>query len=194
LLVANNLKIGVSGLNLNLPAFNFQITVGNILWICGKNGSGKSFLLQTILGMQKPKEGTVSFSFNSFSYLPQLHELRSHLPFSLKESIPSTFKVEQILSVGLLQEDLLGKAWNTASGGEKQRAFLTRIFLENAELVVLDEPTNHLDRASREKFWSLLIENLNPSRQALVLVSHEEEVEKQMEFLGQRFSWEKIHV
>lgn len=55
------------------------------------------------------------------------------------------------------------------SGGEHTCAELTRVFAEEADLLVLDEPTNHLDLASRE--W--LERRLRPLRAAVVVASHD---------------------
>lgn len=177
-----------------IPEVNIQLKAGKILWICGRNGSGKSFLLQTLLGLRKFRVGSLINTFASVSYLPQLHELRSHLPYSLREALPSDFSREEVLALELLQENNLHQSWNSASGGEKQRTLLTRVLLESRDLLVLDEPTNHLDRASKERFWHLLEQRMDPQRQALILVSHEEEVEKRFLESESNFSWEKLNV
>jgi ATPase subunit of ABC transporter with duplicated ATPase domains len=71
----------------------------------------------------------------------------------------------------LLGREILSRPWNSASGGERQRALLTRIFLSGAKVLVLDEPFNHLDQATRRTVEQRLGAVLGQGT-AVLMISH----------------------
>lgn len=153
---------------------------GQLLLVQGPNGSGKTTLLRALLGNIKPKRGKIYWSpeVRRTSYLAQVPESDFHIPITLADvlaiSTDSTLDLPTISSFGLLDENHLGLAWNRASGGERKRALLTRIFINDPSVLILDEPFNHLDESSR---WAIgrslnFYLSAKPSRAAIV-VSHE---------------------
>jgi ABC-type Mn2+/Zn2+ transport system ATPase subunit len=65
----------------------------------------------------------------------------------------------------------LNAAWNSASGGERQKALLSRTLLSHGKLFILDEPFNHLDQAGRENVQQIVLTLLEKNC-AIVVVSH----------------------
>lgn len=167
-LEAKNLACGAGG---RRPRdLNFSLAAGEAIHLRGANGSGKSLLLKTLLGLRKMERGEVVNTFTHTRYLTQMQNRSAHLPFSLAEITGDSWK-----KCGLLEERHLGLAWNRASGGERQRALLSRFFSQPGELLVLDEPFNHLDTAAREKTRALLRETLANPTYAVLLVSHDDD-------------------
>jgi ABC-type Mn2+/Zn2+ transport system ATPase subunit len=144
---------------------SFCLLAGNALHIRGPNGVGKSLLLKTIMGEHRFLSGELKNEFHRIAYLPQAQNRAAHLPFSLAE-------VANCANTKLLPEKL-GNAWNTASGGERQRALLARCFSKTAELYILDEPFNHLDQSARKLVKETIL--TLPKEAAILLVSHEED-------------------
>ncbi|MBY0371942.1 ATP-binding cassette domain-containing protein [bacterium] len=157
-----------------------SIYSGQLLLITGSNGCGKSTLLRTILGENTHYWGHVSINVpNSRKvYLPQLENTEIHLPLTLLDvlTISQSRKLseESVLRFGLLKEEHLGIAWNSASGGERKRTLLTRALMQNPSMMIFDEPMNHLDRKSRAAMISVMASFLKeqPDR-SIVMVCHQ---------------------
>ncbi len=161
---------------------HFRLPPGGILLITGPNGSGKSTLLRVLLKQLVPMRGIIRCSLPAprIQIIPQMQNLEFHLPMTLLDllqfSVPGPLSLDAVRSVGLLEETQLGVSWNTASGGERQRALLTRALLQNPQLLFLDEPLNHLDPASQKSLLGKISEFLEESTpqkpHGVVLVSH----------------------
>jgi ABC-type Mn2+/Zn2+ transport system ATPase subunit len=158
---------------------NIELEAGQILLLTGPNGSGKSTLLEIILGMRAPDSGSVHLQVPepAVSYLPQMQDTQTHMPFSLRDvlqvSINTDVDDDEITGYELLTNKHLDLGWNTASGGEKRRTLLTRIFLQKPELIVLDEPFNHLDHDSRIVMVSSLTRFVTSLNKCVIVSSHE---------------------
>ncbi|MBI1860079.1 MAG: ABC-F family ATP-binding cassette domain-containing protein [Deltaproteobacteria bacterium] len=158
---------------------NFGVNHGQILVVTGPNGSGKSTLLRLLLKDAPAKTGLVRCTVKraKIGLLPQLQNIAFHLPLQLRDVIGLLTRAHpaDAARFSLIQESDLGKAWNTASGGERQRTLLTCLLLNSPELLILDEPFNHLDPSSQ----AIMLEALSTflkggSPRAVVLVSHKE--------------------
>src|SRR5690606_36188392 len=139
------------------------------------NGIGKSTLLKTIVGKQKPLAGSIRYGTNvQFGYYDQnqatiigngtvLNELWDEWPMMNEKDIRS------ILGRFLFTGEDVEKPVTTLSGGEKARLSLAKLMLQKANTLVLDEPTNHLDLDSKE-----VLENaLDDFPGTILFVSHD---------------------
>jgi len=155
------------------------LDAGEILLITGPNGSGKSTLIDLILGRGTPDAGTVRLNVpvSDIGFLPQLQDNETHMPLSLRNVVGLALgrkaSDEEIITIGLLEQDHLSLAWNSASGGEKRRTLLTRTFLQNPALIILDEPFNHLDISSRALIVSGLQQFLALQNKCVIVCTHE---------------------
>jgi ABC-type Mn2+/Zn2+ transport system ATPase subunit len=147
---------------------NFSVQAGECLWISGSNGTGKTLLGRVIAGFH-PYEGQLHNTFRKVSYLPQVQEPLNHFPYQLRDLSPKHY---------FLEPEQLDLAWNTASGGERQKALLDRTFQREGDLFILDEPFNHLDQASKQKLQIFLNEFFSREKKTLVLVSHDAEPDR----------------
>jgi zinc/manganese transport system ATP-binding protein len=156
---------------------SFELKTGQILLIEGSNGSGKTTLVKVILGSHPYYQGHIRNDFPDATYLPQLGNVQFFLPLTVLDIIqlqaPDATS-ESVFNLGLLTDrHSLSRPWNTASGGERQKALLTRAFLNSAHMRILDEPFNHLDQAARRRLVEL-IKKENSSGCAVLLISHEQ--------------------
>lgn len=179
LLSAQRIEVRRSGAKPLFKNLNFEVRPGEVFQILGANGSGKSTLLSVCAAQLKPTRGKVKFSISplEIAYVPQLQNLESHLSLTLAEVVKVLVRrrvgPDEILSIGLLSAKQLGLAWNTASGGERQRVLLTSALLNDPRLLCLDEPLNHLDFQTREALLQAMTRFLNEkSNRSIVLVSH----------------------
>lgn len=152
---------------------SFALKKHEIILIEGDNGSGKTTLAKAILGLHKNFKGHIRLRTSKVDYLPQMGNVQFFLPVSLHDaiSLKSPSSLNEILDLGLMSESSLKRPWNSASGGERQKALLTRALLSRSEFLVLDEPLNHLDAQTRGRA-SALIENLAKQGCAILLISH----------------------
>ena len=148
--------VALRGVSYSTPAgrrlgcdVSFELGRGEVLLVTGPNGSGKSTLLELILGRRRCDSGLVQLNIpgSSVSYLPQLHDSETHMPFSLRDVLTMSLATadKEIIQEGLLTKEQLDLGWNSASGGEKRRALLTRTILQRPELILslihISEPT-----------------------------------------------------
>lgn len=133
---------------------SFELYPSQLLWISGPNGAGKSTLIRVILNQGWIENGTMEKNIDgkNIGYLPQLQNRQFHLPVTLRDMIATAVRgplsSDAIVQLGLLRPEQLYLGWNTASGGERKRALLTRLLLQDPTLLILDEPFGHLDAES----------------------------------------------
>ena len=157
---------------------SFGINAGQKTALIARNGYGKSSLLNIITGSVLQDEGRITFSREArMAYLPQNPHFGGHT--TIRQYISSAEKaededewtyehrVEEILSrLGITNLD---QSIDTLSGGEQKKVALSRILIDNVNLLLLDEATNHLDIQMIE--W--LEDFLNKQRLAILMVTHD---------------------
>ena len=149
---------------------------GERIGIVGRNGDGKTTLLEVLTGALEPDAGRVSQARGlHLGYLHQQDQLQD--THSVREAVlggradhewaadPRTREVVEELLAGIsLDRAVLG-----LSGGERRRCSLAALLLDDHDLLVLDEPTNHLDVEAVA--W--LAAHLAARPSALVVVTHD---------------------
>ncbi|MEH7463519.1 ABC-F type ribosomal protection protein [Bacillus thuringiensis] len=145
--------------NTLLEQMKATVKQGDIIGVIGRNGAGKSTVLQLINGKIKPTKGQVEWQQANvtIAYVEQEKEV-----FTSKEV--TTVEAELLSKWGVPTND-----FHTLSGGEKLKLRLAKGFAQNPTLLMLDEPTNHLDENSTE----LLIEQIKSYSGTIIVVSHD---------------------
>ncbi|HYX36990.1 MAG TPA: ATP-binding cassette domain-containing protein [Oligoflexus sp.] len=162
-----------------IERLSFDLNLGDLLVITGPNGIGKSTLLQILLGQARQAQGTIGWQLpmSRVGFLSQLHNREFHISLTLADIVSFANAVEpgliQERSHGLLHASQLNLAWNTASGGERQKTLLTRVFLKDPSVLILDEPMNHLDAISRQQLLTALRHFIADGQHAVIMVGHE---------------------
>ncbi len=177
------------GKNIILKNVNFEIYEGDFVGILGANGTGKTTLLNTILGIKKQLQGQVSKDKNiKFGYCQQRYSVTTNFPITVFEivSMPlvsnkrfgtrfSAFDKELVYNVLKLvkAENLSERYFFSLSGGQKQRVLIARALVNRPNCLILDEPTSDLDLKYERELLEL-IKSLNSEKKITVLlVSHE---------------------
>lgn len=172
-LVTKNLCVDAGGRTL-VRDLNVTLLRGEHLAIIGANGTGKTTLLNTILGKHTPQSGRLLFGGGvKPSYLAQnLFGIHAKNPMSyIWDRYPSMTQLEirnLLASVGFRGDDVFTSA-SGLSGGELARLNLARISLEHPNLLVLDEPTNHLDIYTKE----IICDALRDYPGTMIVVTHD---------------------
>lgn len=143
--------------------------------IKGVNGLGKTTLLKTLIGMQKPYSGTVEKDpFVEIGFFKQEESAVSQTALDyLWEEFPdrNNGEIRAMLAKCGLTTDHIESLMKVLSGGENAKVRLCKIMNREANVLVLDEPTNHLDVDAKDSLQSAI----KAFKGAVILVSHEPE-------------------
>ncbi len=183
-----------------LEGINFTLEPGTTVAITGRTGSGKSTILQLVMRMMDPTEGSISFKGAELGiwkldkyrehtgYVPQdvflfSDTIENNISFGVKEFKSKEREKERItesaLDAGVLEdikgfehgfETLLGERGVNLSGGQKQRISIARALIREPELLILDDCLSAVDVITEKHILGRLKKG-NDARSTLV-VSH----------------------
>ncbi|MEA3370466.1 MAG: ABC-F family ATP-binding cassette domain-containing protein [Campylobacterota bacterium] len=179
MLEADNLSFGYTPENILFKDITFNIKRGECLGIIGKNGKGKSTLLNTLAGELQALSGDIhSHPSVEFAHFGQTNIARLHPNATVTDEIHSantklsTQVIRSICGAMMFSGDSADKKVSLLSGGEKSRVMLGQILARSVNLLFLDEPTNHLDIDSIEA----LTNAIQTFEGAVIIVTHSEEL------------------
>jgi Fe-S cluster assembly ATP-binding protein len=166
MLEVNDLWVEVNGKEV-LKGVDFSIPSGETHILFGKNGSGKSSLLMTIMGFSRyqVKQGRIIFKGRDITSLP-VHE-RAHMGMGLAFQRPPSLRgvktrdIFDVCNINGVSCDQLAKKFDFSklldrelnvgfSGGEMKKSELLQLLLQDPELVMLDEPESGVDLENLE--------------------------------------------
>lgn len=183
-----------------LDGVTFQVQSGGVVAVLGPNGSGKTTILKTILGMVLPDEGEAYFQDksilkqwdyrNDIGYLPQIARFPENLTvqelIDMVKNIRSVDANEQLLIQRFGLAGSLDKKLSNLSGGTKQKVNIVLTFMFDSPLLILDEPTAGLDPVSLIQLKQLIKEEKEKGKSLLVtthIMSLVEELSDEIIFL-----------
>lgn len=162
-----------------LEPFSYGILKDDRIGIVGRNGIGKSTLLNIIAGYLESDSGSVvkgstvriGYFTQESSTLPENEKVIDYINDIAREihtsegTFTSSRMLERFLFTGEMQHSLVGKL----SGGEKRRLYLLGILMSSPNVLLLDEPTNDLDIET----LGILEEYLQSFPGPIITVSHD---------------------
>jgi ATP-binding cassette subfamily F protein 3 len=160
-LTVRELSKGYDGKRL-WDGIKFDVRRGERIGIIGPNGSGKTTMLEVLLGHEDADAGSVRWGANlNIGYYDQ--KLDDFDPEStVVEEVAEGRRGERdqelrdVLAMMLFRGDDIYKPISLLSGGERARVRLAQLLIDRPNVLVLDEPTNHLDIPSREALEATL--------------------------------------
>ncbi len=180
----DSLKIGyVSGKieNILLPPLNARASSGELIAVIGRNGIGKSTLLRTIAGLQKPLGGEIFYSGENIKNYSRM-DLAQRVGYISTDIVKvSNMSVYDLVALGRFphtnwigkidlkdHEAIMDAIEKTSikpfyrkyvselSDGERQKAMIARILAQDTGIMIMDEPTAFLDIAARYEILQLM--------------------------------------
>ena len=186
--------------HLVLANLGLRIEKGEMVYLVGKNGSGKSSFLKTLYAELELQEGNASVAGFDLRKIK-----RSKIPF-LRRKIGIVFQDFQLLSDRTINNNLKfvmrATGWKNKkeinegievvlekvglknkgfkmphelSGGEQQRVAIARALLNDPEIILADEPTGNLDPETSDEIMKLLV-SISQNDKAVLVATHDYEL------------------
>jgi len=187
---------------------DFDVQVGERVFLFGASGSGKSTLLSLICGVAQPQRGSIEVNgvdltalngpsrdrfranrigvifqmFNLLPYASPLENILLALAFAPERrrriSDPKAEALRLTTELGLAPDLVENARATELSIGQQQRVAAARALIGKPGLVIADEPTSALDAAAQQAFVDLLMRQVNEVGATLLMVSHDRRLEK----------------
>ena len=182
-----------------LTKVDLDIHAGDFWGILGHNGSGKTTILKTMLGLIPSLRGEFAghgrnFGMPRFGYVPQKERLDPLYPLSAYDvAVMGTYRRLELFSRlrGAGHEDvtrrgladcgatqLAARRFSDLSGGQKQRVLIARALAAEPEILVLDEPLGGIDITTQQALLKLLKDLKDKHSLTILMVSHRVSAEK----------------
>jgi iron complex transport system ATP-binding protein len=181
-----------------LEGLSTNIHKGQLIAILGRNGTGKSTLLRTMCGLQKPLSGNILIQETPISSLPLAIRARKVSFVSTEPVHISHMRITDLVALGrtphigwlgkLSSEDrmIISDAIaatgltekqhtfiNEISDGERQRAMIARALSQDTDIIFLDEPTAFLDVINRYDIFHLLHKLTREKDKTIIFSTHD---------------------
>ena len=187
-----NYKIGIDNLSFSykkdivIKDVSLKIAANDVVGILGHNGAGKTTLFRLMLGILKPKNGTIIFGQdkgkrNVLSFLPDNNGLYGkltayeNLMFRSKIynlNLPNTNEVINATLRDFNLHDQMCKQVRMLSNGQKKRVALAATIMIDSDIIVLDEPTTGIDPESMKILGDQILK-LRSTGRTILISSHD---------------------
>lgn len=160
-----------------IDGLTFSVGKKDRIAIIGKNGKGKTTLLNLLAKELKTETGSVNHHVQlQTAYFGQTNINRLTLHKTIEEEIMDVHPdvgrgaARKICGIMMFPGDHALKKISVLSGGEKSRVLLGKLLVSPANMLMLDEPTNHLDMESNDS----LVEAIDAFNGSVIVVTHSE--------------------
>ena len=188
MLKIQNISVKISN-SLILKNINIYIKKGMITCIMGKNGMGKTTLLETIIGHHRPYVGHINYNGENIdkllpyeranlglAYVPQGREIFPRL--TVKENLFTGLSIKnndykldtEVLSLFPILNEMLDRYGGDLSGGQQQQLAIARALLMNPEVLILDEPTEGIQPSIIKIIRDVIVHVKEVKKTTIVLV------------------------
>jgi branched-chain amino acid transport system ATP-binding protein len=188
MLAVTNLRAGYGAAQV-LFDLSFEVGPGEVVTLLGRNGMGKTTAVSSIMGLVRPRGGSVSFEGRELAGLPPYRiaqaglglvpEGRQVFPtLTVEENLVATaasrfgaprWTKERVYELFPRLKERSGNLGSQLSGGEQQMLAIGRALMTNAKLLILDEATEGLAPLIRAEIWNCL-ERLKGERHSIIVI------------------------
>ena len=188
MLKIQNISVKISN-SIILKNIDMYIKKGMITCIMGKNGMGKTTLLETIIGHHKPYLGQINYNGENISkllpyeraklglaYVPQGREIFPRL--TVKENLFTGLSIKnndykldtEVLSLFPILSEMLDRYGGDLSGGQQQQLAIARALLMRPKVLILDEPTEGIQPSIIKIIKDVIVHVKEVKKTSIVLV------------------------
>ena len=190
MITLNNLTLKYDG-NVVLQNVNFSVNEGDFICVVGENGTGKSTLIKSLVGLKSIDSGEVIYeniNRSDISYIAQQNNIKRNFPATVLEVVmqglegrknltPFYKKEEKALALNALKklgiETVANKLINELSGGQQRRVLLARALISPKKLLIMDEPVASLDTAAAKEIYTITKNLCENEKMAAIVVLHD---------------------
>ncbi len=201
ILYSSNLSIGYKSKKSIVTIaenLNLNFNEGKLITLIGAKGIGKSTLLRTLTGIQKPLSGEIFLNNKNIQNYSAL-DLAQNLSVVLTDKLPpSNLSVFELVALGrqpytnwigklspqdiekIIQaiqlteiEHLSKKKYHEISDGQLQKVLIARALSQDTPLIILDEPTTHLDLLHKVSLFKLLKKLTKDTGKCILFSTHD---------------------
>ncbi|QGQ94829.1 urea ABC transporter ATP-binding subunit UrtE [Paenibacillus psychroresistens] len=183
-----HLQVGY-GESMILRDVTMQIEPGQVVCLMGRNGVGKTTLMKSIMGLLKPKTGSIEYQDTiitntptdrrakmGIGYVPQGRDIFSHLTveenllLGLEASVPRIKQLpDSIFTMFPVLKEMLKRRGGDLSGGQQQQLSIARALASKPKLLLLDEPMEGIQPSIVMEIEQV-IENIKRTREVAILL------------------------
>lgn len=180
---------------LALDRVSLELPAGRTTAVLGESGSGKSTIVQLVIGLLRPDSGSVRTLGRPIDY-DDLRPLRRRIGYAVQDVslfphlrvrdnilLPANLdgwpaaeqeaRLAELLELMHLPADVLDRYPHELSGGQQQRAGLCRAMIRKPDLLLLDEPFSGLDTLTKAGIHAQFLELRQRAPVSTVLVTHD---------------------
>ncbi len=208
-------KIDLKNVTFNYPnkkptlkKINISIPAKNVIGIVGPTGSGKSTIIDILLGLIEPKEGHLIVNDliikeenrrewqNNIGYVGQniflsQNSVAENIAFGISKDLIDFERVHQALELAKMSEEVktfeknihtsVGERGLQLSGGQRQRIGIARALYHNPAVLIFDEATSSLDGSTEKKIMNTIYSLRN--NKTIILISHRIKTLKECDYI-----------
>jgi len=196
------------GLKKVVNHINFKIEDGETVALVGESGCGKSVLLRTIIGLERPTDGRIIFKEKNIYEMEKSEKkefrrkvqlifqnafIALHPRFTIEQSMEEVLiltgmkdrKKRKMIIINTLKKVGLDPMYRLRypeqlSGGQCQRVIIARALVEQPDLILADEPISSLDVSLQAQVLNLLMDLQEEFKMSMLFVAHDLAVVRQI--------------